>query len=306
MKIVYAGTPEYAVEPLKKLVLSGSEVICVICGEDKPVGRKGVITPPPVKQAAIGFGIRVLQYKKIREHAEEIAALGADIMITCAYGQILSKDILACFPEGVWNLHASLLPLYRGASPIQSCILNGDKFTGVSVMKTEEGLDCGDILLVKRIPCEGKTYKELSDELSHLSAEAAVEAVELIKNGDRQLLVQDDGRATYCKKISKQDAKLDFNRSCKEVVQMILAMNPEPGAWCLYNGVTLNILRAAPGVDVQGDIGDVVCASKKDGIVIKCAQGSIIIDEAQLAGGKVLKSADLINGRKIIAGAHLD
>ena len=171
MKIVFAGTPEFAVKPLAEIVASGFCVVGVITQEDKPQGRKGILTPPPVKTKAMELGLPVLQPKKIRDEVEAVKALGGDLLVTCAYGQILTQDVLDSFPMGVWNIHAGLLPAYRGASPIQSCILNGETQTGVSIMKTELGLDCGDVLTVETtdvLPTE--TAGELSDRLSALSA----------------------------------------------------------------------------------------------------------------------------------------
>lgn len=149
MKIVFAGTPEFAVAALNNIHRAGFEIVGVVTQMDKPQGRKGVLTPPPVKRAAETLGIPVLQPEKIREHIEEIKALGGELLVTCAYGQILTQAVLDAFPMGVWNIHAGLLPQYRGASPIQSCILNGESVTGVSIMKTELGLDCGDVLCVE-------------------------------------------------------------------------------------------------------------------------------------------------------------
>ena len=143
MKIVYAGSPQYAVAPLKALVGAGKQIVAVVTQPDKPTGRKKILTPTPVKSYALSLGIPVIDYPKIRDHADELRALGADLMITCAYGQILTQPILDAFGQGVYNLHASLLPLFRGASPIQSAILAGCEYTGVTVMNTELALDCG-------------------------------------------------------------------------------------------------------------------------------------------------------------------
>ena len=304
MKIVFAGSPAYALPALKALYERG-EVAGVITQPDKPVGRKRVLTPTPVKQFALEKGIPVLDFSKIREHVEDVKALGGDIMITCAYGQILSKEILLSFPEGVWNLHASLLPKFRGASPIQSAILAGERHTGVTVMKTEVELDSGDILLVKRCEVGEKTYGELSEELSLLSAEAALEAIEYIEAGNPQVLMQDESAATYCKKITAADAKLDFTEA-SACVRLIKAMSPSPLAWCSKEGVRLNIhdARLCPGMD-GGEGGRVVKADKK-GIVVSCAEGCFEILKAQFAGGKPLSASDLVNGRKIKEGDRLD
>ena len=151
MRVVFMGTPDISATCLKKILADGFEVVGVITQIDKPQGRKGILTPPPVKTVAESLGIPVLQPEKIKNEVEAVRALGGDILVTCAYGQILTQEVLDAFPMGVWNIHAGLLPKYRGASPIQSCILNGETETGVSIMKTELGLDCGDVLCVEKM-----------------------------------------------------------------------------------------------------------------------------------------------------------
>ncbi len=307
MKIIFAGTPQYAVASLYKLYNVGEEIVAVITATDKPTGRKAVLTPPPVKVCAERLGLPVYQFDKISKHAEEVKAIGADLMITCAYGQILSDEILRAFPMGVWNLHASLLPKFRGASPIQSAILAGESHTGVTVMKTERELDSGDILLVKRCKIGDKTYGELSEELSNLSAEAAVEAVGLLKAGNAQVLMQNEPAATYCKKISKNDAKINFADSPQDICRLINAMNPAPAAYCLKNGAFFNIYKAIVcDCSASGETGEVVACDKKDGIVVQCGGGFIKIISAQPAGGKILTCSDLLNGRKIAVGDKLE
>lgn len=304
MRIVYAGSPEYAVAPLKALVEGGYDVVAVITQPDKPYGRKRELTPTPVKSYALSIGLPVFDFCKIREHADEVRAVGADLMFTCAYGQLLTQEILDCFPAGVYNLHASLLPKYRGASPIQSAILAGESHTGVTVMRTELALDCGDILLVKRQEIGEKTCGELSEELSRLSAQAVTEAAEILRGGKPQLILQDEAKATYCKKISKEDAKVDFNLPSGKVARLINAMSPSPAAYCSLGGVSVNLLKAIP-CDGKGECGEVLSADKK-GIVIACAQGAVNVACLQFAGGKKLSAADAANGRKIKAGDRLD
>lgn len=303
MKIVFAGSPEYAVPALKALHEKYG-LTAVITQPDKPVGRKKTLTPTPVKQAAQALNIPVYDFTKIRERAEEVKSIGADIMVTCAYGQLLTQAVLDCFPKGVWNLHASLLPKFRGASPIQSAILAGETHTGVTVMKTELSLDTGDILLVKRCEIGDMDCTELSAVLSALSAEAAVEAVELIASGQTQLLMQNEAKATLCKKITKADGKIDFSRSAEDICRLIRAYSPEPAAYCNQSGNILNIL-AAEVSDGEGEIGTVICADKR-GICVKCGSGAILIKKLQPAGGKLMNAADFVNGRKIKAGDRLD
>ncbi len=303
MKIVFAGSPEYAVPALKALH-ENFGVTAVITQPDKPVGRKKVLTPTPVKAEAEKLNVPVYCFEKIRNSVEEVKALGADIMITCAYGQLLTQEVLDCFPEGVWNLHASLLPKFRGASPIQSAILAGETHTGVTVMRTELALDSGDILLVKRCEIGNKNRAELSEVLSALSAEASVEAVKLIACGNLQLLLQDEANVSFCKKIKKEDCKIDFNNSAEDICRLIRAMNPDPLAYCEQNGTVLNILRAVP-VEADGAVGEVVCADKR-GITVKCGIGAVRIEEIRPAGGKTMRAFDYVNGRKIKAGDKLD
>lgn len=305
MKIVFAGSPEYAVPSLNALVSAGKDVVAVLTQLDKPVGRKRVLTPTPVKARATELGIPAYDFARVREHAEEIKALGADIMITCAYGQILSDGILKAFPAGVWNLHASLLPEFRGASPIQSAILAGKTHTGVTVMRTEQSLDTGDILLVKRCEIGGATYGELSEKLSRLSAEAALEAVNLLESGDINLILQDEAAATYCKKITKADAKIDFNLTAEEVARTVNAYSPEPAAFAYLSGAVVNFFKAAEEASADGEVGEVVSADKR-GITVKCGNGAVRILSLQLAGGKIISAADAVNGRKIKAGDRFD
>ena len=304
MKIVYAGSPEYAVAPLEALIDKGHDIAAVLTQPDKPTGRKRVLTPTSVKEFALSHGIAVCDFARVRDHADELKAFGADVMITCAYGQLLTEDILRAFPLGVYNLHASLLPLFRGASPIQSAILAGEEYTGVTVMKTELALDCGGILLVKRCRIGGRTTGELSEELSQLSAQAAVEAVEILKGGEPQLLLQDEAKATYCKKISKADAAVDFNESACKVANLINAMSPSPAAYANLNGGAVNLLKAEV-CEECGESGAVLSADKK-GVVIACGENAVSVSLLQFAGGKALSAADAVNGRKIKAGDKFD
>lgn len=305
MKIVFAGSPAFAVPALEALINCGScEVVAVITQPDKPVGRKQILTPTPVKSLAVSHGLPVFDYAKICDHVQEIRQIGADLMITCAYGQILTQDILNCFPKGVWNLHASLLPKFRGASPIQSAILAGEFHTGVTVMKTELALDSGDMLLVKRCEIGDKTCGELTEELSSLAAEAALEAVDYLKGDKVQLLMQDEAHVSFCKKIQKSDCKIDFSKSAREVLRIIKAFSPSPAAYCNLNGLTLNILNAEFAED-EGKSGEVLSADKR-GITVACGENSIRITILQPAGGKIMPSRDFVNGRKIKAGDILD
>ena len=304
MKIIFAGSPQFAV-PAFLSILEKYGVAAVLTQPDRPIGRKQVLTPTHVKAAALEKGVSVYAFDKVRNHIDEIKALDADLMITCAYGQILPKAILDIFPLGVWNLHASLLPKFRGASPVESAILAGESHTGITVMKTEVELDSGDILLVKRCEIGDKTCGELKEVLSRLAAEAAIEAISYIQKGNLLLLMQDEAKVSFCKKIKKEEAKLDFNKIAPDICRVIKAYSPEPAAFCHLNGQVLNIFNAQVGGDEEGIVGEVIKADKR-GIVVKCGKGSLILTSLQLAGGKKMAAADFINGRKIKAGDILE
>ena len=311
MKIVFAGTPEFAVAPLQHIVDHGFEVVGVITQADKPQGSKGVLTPPPVKVLAEKLGIPVLQPDKIRDQVESVRALGGEIMITCAYGQILTQEVLDSFPMGVWNIHAGLLPAYRGASPIQSCILNGERKTGVSVMKTELGLDCGDILMVEETPIEAtETYGELSNRLSVLGAELIVKALHKLKSGEYTLTPQRDEGVNIVRKIGKEHAKIDFSKTALEIVDLVRGMNPAPVAYSELDGNTVNVYRAEKAVLNEEEqtaqetaaFGEVLSDRPKRGLLVKCADGAVKLTEVQASGGKRITGGDFINGRKAKKG----
>ena len=307
MKIVFAGTPEFAVAPLQAILDGGFSVVGVITQMDKPQGRKGILTPPPVKTLAEQYQIPVIQPAKIRDEVEQVRALGGDVLITCAYGQILTQPVLDAFPMGVWNIHAGLLPQYRGASPIQSCLLNGEKETGVSIMKTELGLDCGDVLCVAKTPVsETETYGELSDRLSALGAELIVTALHTLEQGGYVLTPQGEVGVNIVRKINKEQAKISFDAPVKSIVDLVRGMNPAPVAYTVLEGNKINVYRAEKAVlteeenavFAQAKVGEILSDRPKRGLLVKCADGAIKLLEVQAAGGKRISGGDLINGRK--------
>ena len=305
MKILFAGTPDFAIAPLKSILEHGYQVVGVVTQADKPQGRKGVLTPPPVKVFAIQQGLTVLQPTKIRDEISALKAFGADLMVTCAYGQILTQEVLDCFPKGVWKSHAGLLPKYRGASPIQSCILAGETQTGVCVMKTELGLDTGDILRESRtdiLPTE--TCGELSARLSQMGAELIADALKDIQTGEYRLQKQ-TGDAQTVRKIGKEQAKIDFAKPALQIVNLVRGMNPAPVAYAEIDGNKINIYRAEIA-DFCGcesaKIGEIVCDIPKKGLIVKCGDGFVKLTEVQAAGGKIMRGSDFLNGRKVRAG----
>lgn len=311
MKIVYAGTPDFAVLPLQKIIEAGYEVVGVITQADKPQGRKGILTPPPVKTFALERGIPVLQPQKIRDSIAEVRALGGELMVTCAYGQILTQTLLDCFEKGVWNIHAGLLPQYRGASPIQSCIVNGEKETGVSIMKTELGIDCGDVLCVEKTEISpSETYGELSQRLSEMGANLIVKGLKRLEMGAYTLTPQEKEGVRVVRKIEKEQAKIDFAKTAKEIVDLVRGMNPAPVAFTELDGNKINVYLAQE-ISLSdeeyaewqtAEFGQVLSDRPKRGLLVKCREGAVKLLEVQSAGGKRMGGGDFLNGRKVQKG----
>jgi len=299
MNIIFLGTPDFAVPALKAIIASRHKVLAAVTQPDKPVGRKQEITPSPVKIAAENNGIKVLQYNKIRlEGVNDLKALNADIMVTCAYGQILSQEIIDICPKGIINIHASLLPKYRGAAPIQYAVLNGDKETGVTVMQTEAGIDTGDILAVSKTAIgENETAGELFDRLSEIGAELIVKTLDKIENGEIIPIKQDSSKASNVKMIKKENAEIDFTKTDETVFDFVRGMNPWPVAYTFLNGKLLKIYKVEKS-DKNGEAGTVI-NSDIGGITVACGNGSVIIKELQLEGGKRMSAHEFLLGRKI-------
>lgn len=298
MRIVYLGTPDFAVNPLKKLLENGYNVVAVVCNHDKPVGRKQVLTPPPVKTLALENNIPCYQYDKIRvEGVEDLKALKPDLMVTCAFGQILSQEILDIPRLGVINIHASLLPKYRGASPIHYAILNGESKTGITIMKTDIGIDTGDIIIQEEIDIpENQTMGELFESLSVLGAELIVKALPSIIDGTCTFAKQDEKKATLTKIIKKDMAKIDWNNSAKDIVNQIRAFNPSPVAFTTFENNPFKIYEAEVS-SLKGQVGKILKADKE--LVIGCKDDSVSLKVVQKAGGKPMNIADFLRGAKL-------
>lgn len=301
MRIVYMGTPDFAVLPLKSLVENGYNVVAVVTNKDKPVGRKQVLTPPAVKVFATEYGIPVYQYDKIRiEGVDELKSLNPDMVITCAFGQILSKEIIDIAKLGVINIHASILPQLRGASPIHFAILNGLKRTGITIMKTDEGIDTGDILLQKEIDIgDDETCGELFNRLSVLGAECIVEALPKIIDGSLAPIKQDDNKATYSKIIKKEMAKIDWTDDAAQNYNKIRAFNPSPVAFTFFDGQPFKIFEAEI-CDESGVAGTILSVENK--LIIACKNRSLSLIKVQKAGGKPMSIGDFLRGNKLTVG----
>lgn len=300
MKIVFLGTPDFAVESLQAVYDAGHEILAVVTQPDKERNRREV-TFSPVKQRALDLGLEVLQFQKIRDEGEEILKnLAPDVMVTCAYGQIISQSILDIPKYGVINVHASLLPLFRGSSPIQWAILTGQERTGVSIMRTALQVDSGDVLLQKSVGIgENETAGQLFDRLACLGAEALVEGLELIESGRAVFTPQDHSKATHYPMLSKEDGKIDWNRSAKEIVCKIRGMNPWPSAYCYLGGKIFKIWSAKI-VDDELGIGEIKIENKT--MKIGCGDGVIEALEVQLEGKRKMDTASFLVGNKIQDG----
>lgn len=305
MRVVFLGTPDFSVLPLKAVAeMKDVDVVAVVCNKDKPVGRKQILTAPPVKITAETLGIPVFQYDKIRvEGVEDLKRLAPDLMITCAFGQILSQEILDIPKLGVINIHASLLPKYRGASPIHYAILNGEKQTGITIMKTDIGIDTGDIILQKTLEiAENETCGELFSRLSVLGAESVVEAITLIAENKAVFIKQDDEKATFTKIIKKEQAHIDWTKSSEQIVNIIRAFNPAPVAFTLLNGEPFKIYTAEKS-ELKGEAGRVLGSDKK--IIVGTGDGSVSLIKVCKAGGKPMSAADFLRGNALHVGTEL-
>ena len=303
MKIIFAGTPEFAVPSLETLA-EKFQIAAVLTQPDKPQGRKGVLTPSPVKVAAAARGIPVLQPEKLKADCSALAAVGADLMVTCAYGQILTQEVLNLFPLGVWNVHASLLPAYRGAAPIARAIMDGAAETGVTIMKTDAGLDTGDMFLQERIPVAlTDTCGTLTQKLAALGAKLIVEAVSRIARGD--VALQKQGEGSVCRKVTR--TQIDFTRPAAEVSALIRGLSPAPLAYAAGEGILLNCYNAAAlPYDGAEETGTVLACSPKEGLIIRCGAGAVRLTEVQPAGGKRMADTAFANGGKLRKGARFD
>jgi len=311
LKVIFLGTPDFAVNTLKAIIDSNHEVLAVVTQPDKAVGRSSKPVFSPVKQLAVQNGLKVLQYNKIRlEGVDDLKSLNADIMVTCAFGQILSQEIIDIAPHGIINVHASLLPKYRGASPIQWAILNGDKKTGVTIMKTEAGIDTGDIISVCETSINAEeTAGELFDRLSLIGANLLVKTLDDIEQGKAIFTPQDHTLATHVKMLKKEDGIIDFSKNSETIFNHVRGMNPWPCAYTFLNGKMLKVFKAtviSSCEDFNGlPCGSVLQANSKQGLIVKTGDGAIRLCVIQAEGGKRMNDIDYLLGHKIPVGEML-
>ncbi len=304
MKVIFAGTPEFARQALAALSTAGHQVVLVLTQPDRPSGRGMKLASSPVKQEAEKHVIPVYQPSNLKDPAthERIKAAEADVMIVAAYGLILPQAVLDIPPRGCLNIHASLLPRWRGAAPIQRAIEAGDFDTGIGIMQMEAGLDTGAVLLEKRLPIlPTDTGASLHDKLAAIGAQAIIEA--LARLNDLKPTAQSEPEVTYAHKLSKENARLDWSLPADVLARKIRAFNPVPGAWTLLNAALLKVWQAdvVPG---KGSPGEVLCADRS-GIVVACGVGALKISELQKAGSKRMDAATFLTGCASLTGVRL-
>jgi len=297
MRVVFIGTGEIGVPTLQALMRSGEHlVIGVVTQPDKPVGREQRIKPPPVKRALIGTKISVLQPERIkdRQSIKEIRALAPDAIVVIAYGQILPRAILEIPAAGCLNLHASLLPRWRGAAPIQAAIAAGDRETGITVMYMDEGLDTGDILLQGKIDIlPTDTGESLHDRLARIAPKALLEALQLLAKNNAPRIPQDNALAIYAPKLTRHDGKIDWLEPAEIIERKIRALNPWPGAFMELDGRNLKILSASI-VNLSGKPGEILRSEKE--VIIAAGKDALSLDEVQLEGKRRMRAVEFLRG----------
>jgi methionyl-tRNA formyltransferase len=302
LKIVFAGTPDFSVPPLESLIASDHRVVAVYTQPDRPAGRGRKLTASPVKQLAQTQGIPVYQPKNFKqeEALQELEGHDVDLMVVVAYGLILPRRVLDAPRRGCINIHASLLPRWRGAAPIQRAILAGDGETGITIMEMEEGLDTGPMLLKKSCPIAAQdTGGTLHDRLSQLGAEALMEALPGIVDGSLTAEEQDDSLANYAEKLNKSEAVIDWKRSAADIDRQVRAFDPWPVAQADFDGKVLRVWEVEPlSIATDASPGSVV-ATGREGIEVATGDGVVRIRTLQMPGKRAMSAADFLNAHSL-------
>ena len=303
MRILFMGTPDFAEKSLRVLVNNAYEIIGVYTQPDKPKGRKGVLTSSPVKETAIEFGIPVFQPRTLRceEETENIKTLNPDLIVVVAYGKILPPEILEIPKFGCINVHASLLPFYRGAAPIQRAIINGEKETGITTMFMSEGLDTGDMILTAKTSIgENETFGELWDRLASLGADTLIETLEGLEKGNLQRNIQPE-EGTYASMITPETERIDIRQSAENIHNLIRGLSPVPGAYLYKGEKKLKILKTVVSDKIGKKAGEVII--QKNRLFFTAGDGKVLeVLRLKEEGSKEMDAAAYINGRKIQEG----
>jgi methionyl-tRNA formyltransferase len=308
-KIIFMGTPDFAVPVFYALINAGHDVCAIVTQPDRPKGRGHNMAFSPVKEAALKEGVPVLQPGRLRgnkEFREVLRGYGADVFVVAAYGMLLSPKILEMPPLGCINVHASLLPKYRGASPIHHALLNGDDKTGVTIMYMARGLDTGDMILQRELPIGAdERFPSLHDRMAALGGECIVEALTQISAGTAERIPQDDAASSYSPMINKQDGHIDWNLPGQRIINMTRALDPWPGPYTVLNGQPLKIWRCEPtdgSYDEKTAAGTVISVDTARGFTVRTGDGALTVTEVQGVGGKRMAARDYIRGHKINVG----
>lgn len=306
MRVIFLGTPDFGVPALEQ-IMKRHQVVGCVCQPDK-AGARGKIEYCAVKKFALANNLPLFQFEKIsRDGVETLKSLAPDIMVTAAYGQILSQEVIDIAPHGIINIHGSLLPELRGAAPIQYAVLLGLERTGITILNTVRKVDAGDVILQKSLEITPyETNGELFERMSQLGAEAVIEALDLIENGKAVYVPQDEDKATFSGKITAETERIDWTQSARDVVNLVRALNPSPVAWTTWKGKRLKIyaLRLADN-RYDGLAGQVVECTKKS-LAVNCGDGNAVyIEELQAENSKRMDIRSFLNGRKIEQGTVL-
>ncbi|MGN1250553.1 MAG: methionyl-tRNA formyltransferase [Candidatus Spyradocola sp.] len=309
MRIVFMGTPEFAVPSLEALIGAGYEVVAAVTQPDRPVGRKKTLTPPPVKVCAQAHGVPVLQFERIRrkEGREALTALQPDLFVTAAFGQILSKAVLDIPRLGTINVHASLLPQYRGSAPINWCILSGESKAGVTTMMTNEGIDTGDMLLRDEVEIgQNETAEELTGRLSKLGAQTLLRTLQALENGTLVRTPQNEAEASYQPMLTREMGEMDWSRSARQLHDQVRGLYPWPGAYTTMDGGVLKVwVSRVSDMRADAEPGTVVKADAKEGLFVACGTGVLQIVEMQAPGSKRMNARDYLRGKPMQTGVVL-
>ena len=310
-RIVFFGTPDFAVPPLREFLKGPDRVVAVVTQPDRPKGRGRKVIPSPVKELASSQGLNVFQPERVKEGAfqERLQEMQPDLFVVVAYGQILPKALLVLPRHGAVNVHASLLPKYRGAAPIAWSILKGEEVTGVTTMMMDEGMDTGDILLQAEVALgERETSETLHDRLAGLGARLLLDTLEGLKGGTVRRRPQDHSKATYAPIMKKEDGRIDWTKGAEEIDRQVRAFHPWPGAFTYWDGKLLKIYLGevrGGGSIPKRETGEVVWVGS-DFIEVLTGKGAFCIREAQLEGGKKMAVRDFLAGHPIPVGTVLD
>ena len=307
-RIIFMGTPDFAVPQLEALLAGPYTVAGVVTRQDKPKGRKGIPMPPPVKETALGAGIPVWQPQKIKDPGfrQALEEAGPDLIVVSAYGRIIPKEILTLPPYGCINVHASLLPKYRGAAPIQHAVIDGEEYSGVTIMQMDEGLDTGDILAQSRVPLEpDETGGSLFEKLSAEGARLLTDTLPAVFAGKLHPVRQpEDSPTPYAAMLTKETGRMDFSLPAVQLERLIRGTDPWPGAFTSVQGRILKLWRAAVVTEgfAQDTAPGTVLSTGKDGILIRCGAGAILIKEVQLEGKKRMEADAFLRGFSLPTG----